>query len=254
MDEKSCFNFSKKVVLVTGGGTGLGFEISRALIQSGAKVVITGRRERVLCNACESLGKNSNYIVNDITELNSLPDLVDKVENEQGAIDILVNNAGINSKKHILQVSDEEFNNIIQTNLTAVFALSREAAKKMKQRKSGSIIMITSMAALYGIPNVTAYSASKSGVLGFTRALSVDLAPYNIRVNAIAPGFIDSPMLRKAFDADHDRKKRVLERTPLNSLGNPEDVANAVLFLASDAAKFITGVNLPVDGGNSIGF
>jgi NAD(P)-dependent dehydrogenase (short-subunit alcohol dehydrogenase family) len=110
------------------------------------------------------------------------------------------------------------------------------------------------MAALYGIPEVSAYTASKAAILGLTRSLAVDLSPYGVRVNAIAPGFIDTPMLRKAFSADPERERRVLERTPLRKLGTSDDVAIAALFLASDQAEFITGVNLPVDGGNSIGF
>ena len=110
------------------------------------------------------------------------------------------------------------------------------------------------MAAIYGIPMVTAYTSSKTAVLGMTKSLAVDLSPEGIRVNAIAPGFIDSPMLRKAFNSDPDRERRVLERTPMKKLGEANDVAMAAVYLASDAAKFVTGVNLPVDGGNSIGF
>lgn len=243
-----------KTALITGGGTGLGFGISRAFINAGARVIITGRRENVLNEACEKLGEQSDYIVNDITQLNTLPSLVEKIESKFAPLDILVNNAGVNLKKHTSEVTDQEFDKIIQTNLSGVFSLSREVSKKMIEREKGAIIMITSMAAIYGIPKVTAYSASKTGLLGLTRALAVDLSPHGIRVNAIAPGFIDSPMLRKAFDSDPDRANRVLERTPMKKLGAPEDVAGAALFLASDVSKFITGVNLPVDGGNSIGF
>lgn len=243
-----------KTALITGGGTGLGFGISRAFIDAGARVIITGRREKVLNEACEKLGDHADYIVNDITQLNTLPSLVEKIESKFAPLDVLVNNAGVNLKKHISEVTDQEFDKIIQTNLSGVFSLSREVGKKMIERKKGAIIMITSMAAIYGIPKVTAYSASKTGLLGLTRALAVDLSPHGIRVNAIAPGFIDSPMLRKAFDSDPERANRVLERTPMKKLGAPEDVAGAALFLASDVSKFITGVNLPVDGGNSIGF
>ena len=179
---------------------------------------------------------------------------VEKVESEFGEIDTLVNNAGINMKKPLTEVTDAEFQNIIQTNVNGLFSLTREVAKGMKRRKRGSIINITSMAAIYGIPMVTAYTTSKTAVLGMTKSLAVDLSPEGIRVNAIAPGFIDSPMLRKAFDSDPDRERRVLERTPMKKLGEARDIAMAAVFLASDAAKFVTGVNLPVDGGNSIGF
>jgi gluconate 5-dehydrogenase len=247
-------SLSGNVALITGGGTGLGFGIADAFVKAGARVVITGRREDVLKQACDELGEAASYIMNDIADLSSIHALVETVETTAGPIDILVNNAGINQKKAVLDVTDEEFMSIIQTNLCGVFSLTREVAQKMKTRNRGSIIMITSMAAMYGIPHIPAYTASKAGLLGLTKTLAVDFAQFGIRVNSIAPGFIDSPMLRKAFDSDPDRAKRVLDRTPMHSLGKADDVAQAALFLASDAAAFVTGVNLPVDGGNSIGF
>ena len=248
------FNLTDKVAVITGGGTGLGFGISKVFTEAGSKVVITGRRKKVLVNACNKLGCKADYIVNDITELDSIPGLVNDIESRFGPIKILVNNAGINQKKNALEVTNEEFESIIETNLKGLFVLARETGKKMIERNCGSIINITSMAAIYGIPKVTAYSASKSGVLGLTRSLAADFSSYGIRVNAIAPGFIESPMLHKAFNSDPERKRRVLERTPMKKLGSPEDVAYAALYLASDASKFITGIQLPVDGGNSIGF
>lgn len=252
--KKTAFDLTDKITVVTGGGTGLGLGISKIITEAGSKIVITGRSENVLKDTCVKLGCQAEYIVNDITELDSLPGLVHEIENRIGPIDILVNNAGINQKKNVLDVTNEDFEKILQTNLNGVFALSREVGKKMIERKKGSIINITSMAAIYGIPQVSAYSASKSGVLGLTRSLVADFSSYGIRVNAIAPGFIESPMLHKAFNSDPERKCRVLERTPMKKLGSPEDVAYAALYLASDASQFITGVHLPVDGGNSIGF
>jgi NAD(P)-dependent dehydrogenase (short-subunit alcohol dehydrogenase family) len=252
--KNALYDVSQKLVVITGGGTGLGFTMSKFFSEAGARIVMTGRREHILREAGERLGENVGYIVNDITKLDALPQLVSSVETQFGAIDVLINNSGINLKKHFLETTDEEFQQIIQTNLAGVFALTRAVAQKMKERKSGSIILITSMAALYGIPNVSAYTSSKSAILGLTRALAVDLSPFGIRINSIAPGFIDTPMLQKAFDSDPERKRKVLERTPMRRLGTPEDVASAALFLASDASRFITGINLPVDGGNSIGF
>ena len=248
------FSLSGKLALVTGGGTGLGLGIAAAFIQAGARVVITGRREDVLQNACRQLGPMASCHVNDIADLASIPVLVETIERQQGLIDILVNNAGINLKKHTLEVSDEEFQAIIQTNLVGLFALTREVAKGMAARQSGSVIMITSMAAMYGLSLVSAYSASKSAVLGMTRVLASDLSPHGIRVNAIAPGFIESPMLTKALNADPERKQKVMGRTPLGGFGQPADIGYAAVYLASDAARFVTGINLPVDGGNSIGF
>lgn len=251
---QSLYSLQDKRALITGGGSGLGFSMARAFAEAGAKVIITGRREHVLQEAVEKLGDQADYMVNDVTRLNTLSELVDAIESGHGPIDILVNNSGINMKKPLSEVTDEEFQHIMQTNLSGAFALTREVSRRMIIRKKGVILMITSMAALYGIPDVNAYTASKTAILGLVRSLAVDLSPFGVRVNAIAPGFIDTPMLRKAFKADPEREKRVLQRTPMKKLGNPEDVAAAALFLASDAARFITGVNLPVDGGNAIGF
>lgn len=248
------FSLQDKIALVTGGGTGLGLGMTRAFVQAGAQVIITGRREEVLREAAEQLGPQVSYKVNDVTDLAGVPALVKEIETQFGQIDILVNNAGINLKKHTLEVTDEEFSRIIQTNLNAVFTMTREVAKGMVARGSGSIIMITSMAAMYGLSLVPAYTASKTAVLGMTKALATDLSESGVRVNAIAPGFIESAMLFKAMDADPDRKAKVIGRTPMKKFGKPEDIGYAAVYLASDAARFVTGVNLPVDGGNSIGF
>ena len=254
MINKSVFSLEGKLALITGGGTGIGYGIAKAFIEAGAKVIITGRREEVLQEAVSSLGPNVLYRVNDVTDLASLPGLIENIEAEVGAINILVNNAGLNQKKDTLSVSDQEFQEILQTNLTAVFALTRECAIKMRSRGEGVILLISSMAAYYGLDRVLAYSASKSAIRGMVMPLAQDFSPLGIRVNAIAPGFIDSPMFRKAMEGDPKRLQKVLDRTPVRTLGLPQDIGNAAVFLASDAAKFITGVCLPVDGGNSIGF
>lgn len=251
---QASYTFDKQVVLITGGGSGLGLATAKAFAASGAQVIITGRTENKLIAAVEEIGAPAAYLIHDISKTETTPALVEQIETKFGPIDVLVNNAGINMKKDPLEVSDVDFDAIIQTNVNGLFSLSREVFRRMKPRGTGVIINITSMAALYGIPNVSAYTASKTAVLGLTRSTAVDFTPHGIRVNAIAPGFIDSPMLRKAFSSDPKRKRRVLERTPAKALGRPEDVAAAALFLASDGARFITGINMPVDGGNSIGF
>ena len=228
--------------------------ISKAFLEAGARLVITGRREEVLDRAVKELGQNAAFVVGDVSNLKTIPALVKHVEENFGDIHILVNNAGINMKKMALEVSDEEFQRIVQTNLNGLFAITREVGRYMKQRNSGVIINITSMAAMYGLPLVAGYAASKTAVLGLTRTLASDLAPYGIRVNAIAPGFIESEMTKKALDADPERKHRALDRTPMGIMGQPMDIGYAAVYLASDEARFVTGVNLPVDGGNSIGF
>ena len=244
----------KKVAIVTGGGSGLGFAMAEKFTQAGIETIIAGRDKQKLDVAKDKLGSLCHAITCDVSNLSSIPGFVVNVLAQFGQIDILVNNAGINMKKLIEEVTDDDFQKIITTNLTAVFAMSREVIKHMLERKSGCIINISSMAAQYGLPKVIAYSASKTAIDGMTRAMAVELGPKGIRVNAIAPGFIYSEMTAKALDSDPERKAKVFNRTPMGIMGQPADIGDAALFLASDAAKYITGVVLPVDGGNSIGF
>ena len=245
---------SNKVAIVTGGGSGIGLAITEKFIQHNITTIIIGRNQDRLDVARERLGCRCIPLAWDLTNLETLPSLVKEITAQQGRIDILVNNAGVNMKKELLEVTDEDFQEVLLTNLVSVFALSREVAKVMIDRGGGSIVNISSMAALYGIPKVVAYSASKAAVDGMTRAMAVDLSPKGIKVNSVAPGFIATDMSARALDNDAERKQKVLSRTPLGFLGSADDVAEAVWFLASDAARYMTGVVLPVDGGNSIGF
>ncbi|HTY38589.1 MAG TPA: SDR family NAD(P)-dependent oxidoreductase [Bacteroidota bacterium] len=247
-------DLKNKTVLVTGGGSGLGFAITSAFMANKANVVIVGRNAAKLQEARKTLGAKVRCVAFDMNEIDKLPELVHWIESNVGEVDVLVNNAGINMKKDVLHVTNKDFEGIVQTNQTAVFALTREVLRSMVKRHTGSVIMIGSMAARYGIPKVISYTASKSAVEGMTRALAVECAAFGIRVNCVAPGFIKTKMSSDALESDPERKHRVLARTPMGRLGEPIDVANAVLFLASEQSKFVTGVVLPVDGGNSIGF
>jgi NAD(P)-dependent dehydrogenase (short-subunit alcohol dehydrogenase family) len=244
-----------KVAIVTGGASGIGLAIAEKYVQHGITTVIAGRDEKKLNAAKEKLGELCYPIRCDLNNLADIPNMVDTVINRFGRIDVLVNNAGINMKKDFVDVTNQEFQQIILTNVTAVFVLSREVVKCMLEKGiQGSIINISSMASQYGIPKVIAYTASKSAIEGMTRAMAVDLSPKGIRVNCIAPGFIATEMSARALNGDKERMEKVLSRTPMGALGQPADIADAALFLALDGAKFITGVILPVDGGNSIGF
>jgi NAD(P)-dependent dehydrogenase (short-subunit alcohol dehydrogenase family) len=243
-----------KIAIVTGGGSGIGLAIAQKFTEHDITTIIVGRDKEKLDRAKEKLGALCMPFCFDLTNLSAIPALIKDVTEQFGAIDILVNNAGINLKKDFTEVSDGEFQKILNTNLTAVFALSREAVKEMLKKKQGCIINISSMAAQYGLPKVIAYTASKAAIEGMTKAMAVELSPKGIRVNCIAPGFIKTDMSSKALDSDADRKQRVLSRTPMGKLGEPSDIGEAALFLASKAAKYITGVVLPVDGGNAIGF
>jgi NAD(P)-dependent dehydrogenase (short-subunit alcohol dehydrogenase family) len=244
----------QKVAVVTGGGSGLGLAIARKFAVNGIRTVIVGRDIHKLNAAKDALGDHIFVEQADLTALATIPGLVNRIMDRFGRIDILVNNAGINMKKELMQVTDDEFQSVISTNLCSVFALSREVVKLMLLKGSGSIINISSMAAQYGLPYVIAYSASKTAIDGLTRAMAVELSPKGIRVNAIAPGFFITPMTDKALNSDPERKAKVLARTPMGKMGDPADVGEAAYFLAGESSSFITGVVLPVDGGNSIGF
>jgi len=244
----------KKVAIVTGGGSGIGLAIANKFSASGLQTIIIGRDESKLQSAKKILGDSCTALTCDLSNLSAIPVLIENIIKSFGHIDILVNNAGVNMKKNFTEVTDEEFQSVITTNLSSVFAMSREVVKQMIKQKNGSIINISSMAAQYGLPKVIAYSASKSAIDGLTRAMASELSPMGIRVNAIAPGFIKTAMTEVALDSDPERKSKALDRTPMGFMGDPADIGEAALFLASDAAKYITGVILPVDGGNSIGF
>ena len=251
---RDVFRLDGQLALVTGGGTGLGFGICQALTQAGARVVMTGRRQDVLRDACQQLGSAAGYLQHDVTDLSTIPGLVQRIEEELGPLDILVNNAGNHLKRPAVETSDADLAGILQTHLLGSFALSRECGRRMTGRGRGSILMIASMSALFGIPQVSAYSAAKSAMAGLTRALAVEFSPHGVRVNAIAPGWIDTMLSRKAFEGDPARKQRILDRTPMGTLGEILDVGYAAVYLSSPAARFVTGIVLPVDGGASIGF
>ncbi|HEY4288838.1 MAG TPA: SDR family oxidoreductase [Puia sp.] len=243
-----------RIALITGGGSGIGLAIAEKFVASGITTVIVGRDQQRLAAATEKLGPLCHPVRADLNDLAAIPALVGKIIDSFGRIDILVNNAGINMKKEFTDVTDEDFDRILHTNLKAVFSLSREVVKTMLPLGKGNIINISSMASQYGIPKVIAYTASKSAIEGMTKAMAVELSPMGILVNCIAPGFIATDMSAKALNGDAERKQKVFSRTPLGRLGDPADIGDAAVFLASDQAKYLTGVVLPVDGGNSIGF
>ena len=245
---------NKKVAIVTGGASGLGLSITQKFAENGIYTIIIARDEEKLKKVCNAFEGKTEYIVCDISDTEKIQDVVKQIEKKHGKIDILVNNAGIHLKKPMLEVTDEEYLKVIQTNQNSVFSLSREVAKLMVKKGEGCILNISSMASQYGIPNVIAYTAAKSAVEGMTRAMAVELSPKGVRVNCIAPGFIETCMSARALNNDPERKRKVLSRTPMNKLGKPEDVSEAAWFLCSEKAGYITGTVLCVDGGNSIGF
>jgi gluconate 5-dehydrogenase len=250
----SIFDLTGQTALITGGGTGLGLGMAKCFVAAGAKVVLVGRRQEELNEARKTLGENAFALTGDVTKLETAPAIIDKAEKLAGPVSILVNNAGVHLKKPMVATSDAEFASVIQTHVFGAFALTREAGQRMVERKSGSILFTASMTSLMGIPLVVAYAAAKSAYVGMVRTLSVELGAHNIRVNAIAPGWIASDMLDRALSGDSPRKAKILGRTPLNRFGEPEDIGWAAVYLCSPAAKFVTGVVLPVDGGAAEAF
>lgn len=248
------FSLTGQTAIVTGGGTGLGLGVTRCLVQAGARVVITGRRPDVLQEAATQLGDAVVPMVVDVTDTALLPDFVREVESKVGAPSILVNNAGIHVKKPALEMTVEEFDSVLRTHLTGAFALTQAVAPGMLARNHGSLVFVSSMTAYMGMPLVTGYATAKTGVIGMVRTLSAEFAPQGVRVNAVAPGWIDTPMLRKAISADAERERKIRGRIQIEGFGAPEDVGWAVVYLCSDAARYVTGVVLPIDGGGHASF
>lgn len=241
------FALDDKLVMVTGGGTGIGKAIARAVVNAGGRVVITGRREDVLSAACAEIGDKAKYVVNDATDLPGIPGMIDGVEKNIGPLYGLVNNAGVTLMKAALETTDEDFLRLLTVHLRASFALIRESARRMAERKSGSIINICSLSAIFGVEHCVAYTAAKSGMKGIVRPLSMEFAPLGVRINDIAPGWIETEMSRKA--GNPVRRKCIEERNPLKRFGKPEEVAYGAVYLLSPAASYVNGAELVIDGG-----
>ena len=251
---KNPFSLAGEVALITGGGSGLGLGIAKSFVEAQAKVILVGRRADVLKNAAQTLGPAAAAEVHDINALDSAGELVQRAASHFGPVSILVNNAGIHLKKPAVEITPAEFNAVFQTHVAAAFALAQAVLPGMLQRRHGSIIFTASMASLFGIPLVAAYSAAKAAHLGLVRSLATEVSPHGVRVNAIAPGWIESDMMLKALKGDPAREQKILGRTPMNRFGTAEDIGLAATYLCSPAARFVTGIVLPVDGGVSIGF
>ena len=251
---KNPFSLKGETALITGGGSGLGLGIATSFAQAGARVVLVGRRADVLEKAARKLGRAAIFEPQDVTRFDEAGELLQRIHKRVGRISILVNNAGIHLKKPAVDTTPAEFNAVLQTHVVAAFSLTRAVLPDMIKRGHGNILFIASMASLFGIPLVTAYSAAKSAYLGMVRSLSTEVSQHGVRVNAIAPGWIESDMMHQALSGDPGRAQKILGRTPMNRFGKADDIGLAATYLCSPAARFVTGVVLPVDGGVSIGF
>ena len=237
-----------KTAIITGGGTGIGLATARAFYQEGAKIILFGRRKEKLEKAVENLGDSAIIVQGDMTNNNDLDQLINETLHNFKKIDILVNNAGLFNGAPLHEISDSQWDEIMDINIRSVFQLTRRVLPAMLSQKYGSIIHISSILGLIAVPQVAAYNVSKGALNQFSRSIAVEYGSSGIRSNSICPGLIATDMTADLMK-DADLMKEWSKDYPIGRFGKPEDVANACLYLASDESSFVTGITLPVDGG-----
>ncbi|MCX8500719.1 MAG: 3-oxoacyl-[acyl-carrier-protein] reductase [Alphaproteobacteria bacterium] len=240
------FSLAGKKALITGASGGIGAAIAAAFHQQGAELVLTGTRQVALDQLAANLGSRATVLTADLGEPAAAATLVERAEAAVGQIDILINNAGLTRDGLIIRMKDEDWQLVLDVNLTAGFRLARAVLRGMMKRRSGRIIGISSVVGATGNPGQTNYAAAKAGMIGFSKALAQEVAARNITVNCIAPGFIVTPM---TDDLTDEQKAAITARIPLGRLGAGRDIAAAAVYLASDEAGFVTGETLHVNGG-----
>jgi 2-dehydro-3-deoxy-D-gluconate 5-dehydrogenase len=253
MSLKNLFDLSGRVAVVTGGNGGIGRGIALGLAQAGAGVAVVARNEdknRRVVDELEALGVPAVSVKVDVAQREELPAVFQQVEKKLGPVNILVNNAGIAVLGGVLDLSPADWDRVLETNLNACFLLSKLAASSMVQRGGGKIINIASELALFGSAHVPSYSASKGALVQLTKSMAIELAKFNVQVNAIAPGFIDTDMVAaiKTMPLYDD----VIKRTPAGRFGTPEECAGTAIYLASHASDFVTGATIYLDGGFAV--
>lgn len=249
------FSLKNQTAIVTGGATGIGLAVTRCLTGAGAKVIVLSRKSPGEgTDALAQFEGKAVFCQYDITDTAHSQELTDRIIAEHGPVSILINNAGNHCKKPIEEMTVEEYKSVLDTHLVGAFSLTKSLVPHMKEQKKGNIIFLASMTSFIGQPFVTGYSTAKAGYLGMVHTLASELGPDGIRVNAIAPGWVETPMFHQATDNDAPRLNKILGRIPMNKIGDPMDIGMAAVFLCSDAGRYISGTCLPVDGGALIGF
>ncbi|HEY4192152.1 MAG TPA: glucose 1-dehydrogenase [Mesorhizobium sp.] len=248
------FDLSERVAIVTGGNGGIGLGMAKGLCQAGAQTVLVGRNRdkgEAAAGGLVGVGLKASFLEADVTDEASCRELVKAVTERHGGVDVLINNAGIAIRKSPQDYTLAEWHAVLDTNLTSAFLTSQAVYDSMKARGGGKIINIASVLALFGAPFAIAYSASKGGLVQFSKALATAWAPDNIQVNAILPGWIDTELTVEARAQVAGLAEKVIARVPAKRWGKVEDFAGAAVFLASSASDFVTGSSLTVDGGFS---
>ncbi len=244
---------SGKVTIVTGGTRGIGRSVVLALCKDGADCAFTFAQNTALAdslaNEVRDMGRRALPLQLDVRDFDGARTLVEKVKEEFGRLDILVNNAGITRDKSLMMMSREEWTSVIDTDLTGVFNTTRACIITFLKQKSGNVVNISSVSGIHPLPGQVNYAAAKAGVIGFTRSLAKEVAPYNVRVNAVAPGFIETDM---TAEFQEKYRKRLNDMIPAGRFGTPDEVARVVLFLVSEESRYITGDVIQIDGGLGI--
>ncbi|MEH0665696.1 3-oxoacyl-ACP reductase FabG [Vibrio scophthalmi] len=239
-------NLEGKIALVTGASRGIGRAIAELLVERGATVIGTATSEGGAAAISEYLGDKGKGLALNVTDVNSIESTLKTINDEFGAIDILVNNAGITRDNLLMRMKDDEWNDIIDTNLTPIFRMSKAVLRGMMKKRHGRIINVGSVVGTMGNAGQANYAAAKAGVIGFTKSMAREVASRGITVNTVAPGFIETDMTKALND---DQRAATLSNVPAGRLGDPREIASAVVFLASPEAAYITGETLHVNGG-----
>ena len=251
----SPFDLTGKVAIITGGNGGIGLGMARGLARAGASIVIAGRnkdKSKEAVRDVEALGAEALATSVNVTDTSSVAAMVQATLKQFGRIDILINNAGMSVRQPAHVISLEDWNTVIDTNLTSAFICSKAVYPAMKDAGGGKIINIGSMMSIFGASFAPAYAASKGGIVQFTKSIALSWAADNIQANAILPGWIDTALTLKAREQVPGLNENVLTRTPAKRWGNIDDLAGTAVFLASSASDFVTGTSIPVDGGYSV--